>query len=168
MRKENPERRSLIRNQSIKRRSGDNEIGKGRPPLETRWKPGQSGNPRGRPKARRRIGHHRRNGPRIHRRERWKVSRSSSILVAVRRGAGIDLSPACPSRIVVSNRLNSKLPRGRWALSVRHANSCIPPPTMHTCPSIHPSVKANEVSQQRRVSGNSWSPPELQYSPPNH
>jgi Family of unknown function (DUF5681) len=27
------------------------EIGKGRPPVDTRWKPGQSGNPRGRPKG---------------------------------------------------------------------------------------------------------------------
>jgi Family of unknown function (DUF5681) len=26
-------------------------VGKGRPPLTTRWKPGQSGNPKGRPKG---------------------------------------------------------------------------------------------------------------------
>ena len=31
-------------------------VGKGRPPLRTRWKRGQSGNPRGRPKGRRSIG----------------------------------------------------------------------------------------------------------------
>ncbi len=30
----------------------DYEVGKGRPPKETRWKKGQSGNPRGRPKSR--------------------------------------------------------------------------------------------------------------------
>jgi hypothetical protein len=29
---------------------GDYVVGKGRPPLSTRWKPGQSGNPKGRPK----------------------------------------------------------------------------------------------------------------------
>jgi hypothetical protein len=61
MPQESPERRSLIRNKSIRRRSGDYEVdgdyqvGKGRPPLETRWKPGQSGNPRGRPKGSRNI-----------------------------------------------------------------------------------------------------------------
>lgn len=27
------------------------EVGKGRPPVATRWKPGQSGNPKGRPKG---------------------------------------------------------------------------------------------------------------------
>lgn len=31
--------------------SGDYEVGKGRPPQQYRWKKGQSGNPRGRPKA---------------------------------------------------------------------------------------------------------------------
>jgi hypothetical protein len=31
---------------------GEYEVGKGRPPKETRWKKGQSGNPRGRPKSR--------------------------------------------------------------------------------------------------------------------
>jgi Family of unknown function (DUF5681) len=36
---------------SSKRRSEDYEVGKGRPPLSTRWKPGQSGNPKGRPKG---------------------------------------------------------------------------------------------------------------------
>jgi Family of unknown function (DUF5681) len=29
----------------------DYKVGKGRPPLSTRWKPGQSGNPKGRPKG---------------------------------------------------------------------------------------------------------------------
>ena len=33
-------------------RDGDFEIGKGKPPKEHRWKTGKSGNPRGRPKAR--------------------------------------------------------------------------------------------------------------------
>ncbi len=28
-----------------------NDVGPGKPPLETRWKPGQSGNPKGRPRA---------------------------------------------------------------------------------------------------------------------
>jgi len=32
-------------------RSGNYEIGKGRPPQQTRWQPGQSGNPKGRPKG---------------------------------------------------------------------------------------------------------------------
>jgi len=32
-------------------RSKDYQIGKGRPPVERRWKPGQSGNPRGRPRG---------------------------------------------------------------------------------------------------------------------
>jgi len=31
---------------------GNYEVGKGRPPKETRWKKGHSGNPRGRPKSR--------------------------------------------------------------------------------------------------------------------
>ena len=31
------------------------KVGKGRPPVETRWKPGQSGNPRGRRKGRRNL-----------------------------------------------------------------------------------------------------------------
>jgi hypothetical protein len=35
-----------------KSRSGrDYEVGKGRPPKASRWKPGQSGNPKGRPKG---------------------------------------------------------------------------------------------------------------------
>jgi hypothetical protein len=32
-------------------RPGSYEVGKGRPPQQTRWKPGQSGNPRGRPRG---------------------------------------------------------------------------------------------------------------------
>ena len=40
-----------MRNKSSKRHSGNYEIGKGRPPRATRWKPGQSGNPKGRPKG---------------------------------------------------------------------------------------------------------------------
>jgi Family of unknown function (DUF5681) len=36
---------------SPKRRRGDYEVGKGRPPESTQWKPGQSGNPKGRPKG---------------------------------------------------------------------------------------------------------------------
>jgi hypothetical protein len=31
--------------------NGNYVVGKGRPPLPTRWKPGQSGNPKGRPKG---------------------------------------------------------------------------------------------------------------------
>ena len=31
------------------------KVGKGRPPLETRWKPGQSGNPKGRPQGARNV-----------------------------------------------------------------------------------------------------------------
>ena len=34
---------------------GDYLVGKGRPPLETRWQPGQSGNPRGRRKGHRNV-----------------------------------------------------------------------------------------------------------------
>src|SRR5215217_5753947 len=33
-----------------RRRPGDYEVGKGRPPVASRWKPGQCGNPKGRPK----------------------------------------------------------------------------------------------------------------------
>jgi hypothetical protein len=32
-------------------RRGSYEVGKGRPPTATRWKPGQSGNPKGRPRG---------------------------------------------------------------------------------------------------------------------
>jgi hypothetical protein len=41
-----------MRKKIISRRRSENyEVGKGRPPLSTRWKPGQSGNPKGRPKG---------------------------------------------------------------------------------------------------------------------
>jgi hypothetical protein len=36
---------------SSKQHSGTYKVGKGRPPRWTRWKPGQSGNPKGRPKG---------------------------------------------------------------------------------------------------------------------
>lgn len=36
---------------SSRRHCGEYEVGKGRPPVSTRWKPGQSGNPKGRPKG---------------------------------------------------------------------------------------------------------------------
>jgi len=35
--------------------NGDYPVGKGRPPVQTRWKVGQSGNPKGRPKGHRNI-----------------------------------------------------------------------------------------------------------------
>ena len=38
-----------------KRRKGDYVVGKYRPPVHTRWQPGQSGNPSGRPKGRRNL-----------------------------------------------------------------------------------------------------------------
>ena len=37
------------------RRRNDYEVGKGRPPQHSRWQPGQSGNPRGRPKGARSL-----------------------------------------------------------------------------------------------------------------
>jgi hypothetical protein len=40
----------MIRNQKNKRRT-NYEVGKGRPPKSTRYKPGESGNPKGRPKG---------------------------------------------------------------------------------------------------------------------
>lgn len=40
-----------MRNKLSERHSGNYEVGKGRPPRATRWKPGQSGNPKGRPKG---------------------------------------------------------------------------------------------------------------------
>jgi Family of unknown function (DUF5681) len=43
-----------MRKHSNERRSG-NAVGKGRPPVATRWKRGQSGNPKGRPKGSRNI-----------------------------------------------------------------------------------------------------------------
>jgi hypothetical protein len=45
-----------MRKKPRERRSGDYKVGKGRPPLTTRWKPGQSGNPKGRPKGSRPVG----------------------------------------------------------------------------------------------------------------
>jgi hypothetical protein len=46
----------MMRKKARKRSSGDYKVGKGRPPLHTRWKPGQSGNPKGRPKGSRPVG----------------------------------------------------------------------------------------------------------------
>jgi hypothetical protein len=40
---------------SGKRRKGDYVVGKYRPPVHTRWQPGQSGNPNGRRKGRRNV-----------------------------------------------------------------------------------------------------------------
>ena len=40
---------------SAKRRKGDYVVGKYRPPVHTRWQPGQSGNPKGRRKGRRNV-----------------------------------------------------------------------------------------------------------------
>jgi Family of unknown function (DUF5681) len=45
-----------MRRKIAKRHSRNYKVGKGRPPLTTRWKPGQSGNPKGRPKGSRPIG----------------------------------------------------------------------------------------------------------------
>ena len=36
---------------STQKITGGYKIGKGKPPKDTQWKPGQSGNPKGRPKA---------------------------------------------------------------------------------------------------------------------
>ncbi len=44
-----------MRTKTLKQRSKDYEVGKGRPPRPTRWKPGQSGNPKGRPKGSRNV-----------------------------------------------------------------------------------------------------------------
>jgi hypothetical protein len=41
----------MKRKNSSKRHQGDYEVGKGRPPESTRWRPGQSGNPKGRPRG---------------------------------------------------------------------------------------------------------------------
>ena len=41
-----PKKRLKLRRRSL----GDYEVGKCRPPLASRWKPGQCGNPKGRPK----------------------------------------------------------------------------------------------------------------------
>lgn len=43
-------KRELVRRQARPRRSGY-KVGYGRPPMHTRFKPGQSGNPKGRPKG---------------------------------------------------------------------------------------------------------------------
>jgi hypothetical protein len=40
---------------SPRRQSGNYEVGWGRPPQSTRWRPGQSGNPKGRPKGTKRL-----------------------------------------------------------------------------------------------------------------
>ena len=45
-----------MRKETVKQHSGEYEVGKGRPPLATRWKSGQSGNPKGRPKGSRPVG----------------------------------------------------------------------------------------------------------------
>ncbi len=45
-----------MRKKTVKQHSCDYKVGKGYPPLTTRWKPGQSGNPKGRPKGSRPIG----------------------------------------------------------------------------------------------------------------
>jgi hypothetical protein len=45
-----------MRKKTVKQHSRGYKIGKGRPPLTTRWKPGQSGNPNGRPKGSRPVG----------------------------------------------------------------------------------------------------------------
>jgi hypothetical protein len=45
-----------MRKRSAKRDQRDYEIGFGRPPKATRFKPGESGNPRGRPKGSRPVG----------------------------------------------------------------------------------------------------------------
>jgi hypothetical protein len=44
-----------MRKKAVKQHVGY-KVGKGRPPLATRWKPGQSGNPKGRPKGSRPVG----------------------------------------------------------------------------------------------------------------
>jgi Family of unknown function (DUF5681) len=46
-----------MRNKKTSRKSASRyHVGKGRPPLATRWKPGQSGNPRGRPRGSKNLG----------------------------------------------------------------------------------------------------------------
>ncbi len=41
----------MIQKRQVAPSSDTYTVGKGRPPLSTRWKPGQSGNPKGRPKG---------------------------------------------------------------------------------------------------------------------
>ena len=48
---ESSERGSVMRKKPTTQRASNYQVGKGRPPLATRWKPGQSGNLRGRPKG---------------------------------------------------------------------------------------------------------------------
>ena len=46
-----------MRNKKTSRKSASGyHVGKGRPPQATRWKPGQSGNPRGRPRGSKNLG----------------------------------------------------------------------------------------------------------------
>jgi Family of unknown function (DUF5681) len=46
-----------MRNKKASRKSASGyHVGKGRPPVATRWKPGQSGNPRGRPRGSKNLG----------------------------------------------------------------------------------------------------------------
>ena len=45
-----------MRKRSPKSHAGNYKVGKGRPPQSTRWKPGQSGNPKGRPIGSRPVG----------------------------------------------------------------------------------------------------------------
>ena len=45
----------MARKYQAARRRRDYKVGKGKPPKETQWKPGQSGNPKGRPRGSRNI-----------------------------------------------------------------------------------------------------------------
>jgi hypothetical protein len=45
----------MRKKKSPSRQSGNYEVGWGRPPQATRWRPGQSGNPKGRPKGTKRL-----------------------------------------------------------------------------------------------------------------
>ena len=47
-----------MRKKSSKQGSGSYEVGRGRPPRATRWRPGQSGNPKGRPKGAKSLSRH--------------------------------------------------------------------------------------------------------------
>jgi hypothetical protein len=44
-------RKSMRKKPSNRRSANDYKVGRGRPPESSRWKPGQSGNPKGRPKG---------------------------------------------------------------------------------------------------------------------